>query len=397
MESIGEKLRLAREQHTYTLDQVARDTNVARRFLQALEEEDFAAFPGETYAMGFLRTYAEYLGLDADELIGLFRNLQIQEQPLPMNELLDTRRHIPPRLLYLGGGAVVVVLAIAALVLWQALSPRAGGAPESLAARGTAEEFVFEDQVRTRWFTRGDAIVVPAAGRSYRVVVTAIGDTLTLTVPGGTVEMSIGKERLIDLDGDARTDLRVVWNDVDRTAVERRVNLGLYRVSLAATETSPAPAGSPTETAPASAQATGTPAAAAATDSAPSSASAVSAAAAGAAQPPLRQASFTKLVAARAEAAEDFTVKFRFRTYCLFRFLVDTREREERFFQKDETFTLDAKGRITLWMSNAGAVRAAVDGTEYDLGRSGEVGTRTIAWREDSGSGAYVLEIAPLY
>ncbi len=389
MESIGEKLRLAREQHTYTLDQVARDTRVARRFLEALEAEDFSAFPGETYAMGFLRTYAEYLGLDADELIGLFRNLQIQEQPLPMNELLDTRRHIPPRLLYLGGGAAVVVLAIVALVLWQVLSPRTGGARAPLAARGAAEEFVFQDQVRTRWFTRGDAIVVPAADRSYRLVVTAIGDTLTLTVPGGTVEMGIGKERLIDLDGDARADLRVVWNDVDRTAAERRANLGLYRVSIAAVETPPVAAETPTETATAGIN--GTVVAAAGTEAATAPAAVLSSA------PPMRLVSFKTLVTAQAEAAEEFIVKFRFRSYCLFRFLVDTKEREERFFQKDETFTLDAKSRITLWLSNAGAVKATVGDMEYDLGRSGEVGTRTIAWRKDSTSGAYVLEIAPLY
>jgi cytoskeletal protein RodZ len=385
MESIGDKLRLAREQHTYTLDQVARDTHVARRFLQALEDEDFSVFPGETYAMGFLRTYAEYLGLDADELIGLFRNLQIQEQPLPMSELLDTRRHIPPRLLYLGGGAVAAVLVIAALVLWKVLSPGTDDGRQPLAARGAAEEFVFQDQVRTRWFTRGDAIVVPAADRSYRLVVTAIGDTLTLTVPGGTVEMGIGTERLVDFDGDARVDLRVVWNDVDRTAAERRVNLGLYRVSLAAAETPAAAAGSPADAA------AGTPTGAAAAGITPP------APASGTAAPPMRQASFKTLVASRAAAAEEFTVKFRFRGYCLFRFLVDTKEREERFFQKDEALTLDAKGRITLWLSNAGAVKAAVGDTEYDLGRSGEVGTRTIAWREDSGSGAYVLEIAPLY
>ena len=175
-----------------------------------------------------------------------------------------------------------------------------------------------------------------------------------------------------------------------------RAFLGLYRVSLAATETSPAPEGSPTETTGAPAGAAGT-TAAAVTDGSASSVAAVSVEVSGATAPPLRQASFTTLVAARAAAAEDFTVKFRFRNYCLFRFLVDTKEREERFFQKDETLTLDAKGRITLWLSNAGAVKAAVGGTEYDLGRSGEVGTRTIAWREDSGSGAYVLEIAPVY
>jgi len=285
---------------------------------------------------------------------------------------------------------------LAAIAILSFVNNRKGDGRPPLAARGAAEEFVFQDQVRTRWFTRGDAIVVPAADRSYRIVVTAIGDTLTLTVPGGTVEMGIGTERLVDLDGDARVDLRVVWNDVDRTAAERRVNLGLYRVSLAATETSPAPEGSPTETTGEPAGATGT-TAAAVTDGSASSAAAVSIAVSGAAAPPLRQASFTTLVAARAAAAEDFTVKFRFRSYCLFRFLVDTKQREERFFQKDETLTLDAKGRITLWLSNAGAVRATVGGTEYELGRSGEVGTRTIAWRKDSTSGAYVLEIAPLY
>jgi cytoskeleton protein RodZ len=390
MESIGEKLRLAREQANYTLDQVARDTNVARRFLQALEEEDFSAFPGETYALGFLRTYAEYLGLDAQEIVALFHNLQIQEQPLPMNELLDTRRRIPPRLLYLGGGAAVVVIAIVGLILWQVFSRGSGGAREPLAARGTSEEFVFEDQVRTRWFTRGDVIAVSVADRTYRVTVTAIGDTLTLAVPGGTIEMGIGKERLVDLDGDERADLRVVWNDVDRTAAERRVNLGLYRVSLAAAGGETA-AGTTTDAVTGTADGT-------AVDAAATVGTATAGAAtAGVIAPPMRAGTFKTVVAARGAAAETFTVSFRIRGDCLFRFLVDTKEREERFFQKDETFQLDAKGRITLWLSNAGAVRATVGGAEYELGRPGEVGTRTIAWRKDAASGAYVLEIAPLY
>jgi cytoskeleton protein RodZ len=96
MESIGEKLRLARERSNLTIEQVARETNVARRFLRALEDEDFEVFPGETYALGFLRNYADFLGLNAEELIGTYRNIKIQEQPLPMNELLDTRPRLPP-------------------------------------------------------------------------------------------------------------------------------------------------------------------------------------------------------------------------------------------------------------------------------------------------------------
>ena len=52
MESIGEKLRLARERNNLTIDQVARETHVAKRFLKALEDEDFSAFPGERMPSG---------------------------------------------------------------------------------------------------------------------------------------------------------------------------------------------------------------------------------------------------------------------------------------------------------------------------------------------------------
>ena len=95
MESIGEKLRLAREQNNLTIDQIARETHVAKSFLKALEDEDFSVFPGETYAMGFLRNYAENLGLNPEELIGIYRNIKIQEQPLPMTELLDAASRPP--------------------------------------------------------------------------------------------------------------------------------------------------------------------------------------------------------------------------------------------------------------------------------------------------------------
>ena len=79
MESLGDKLRTQREQRGSSIEQVARDTNIAKRFLIALEEENFEIFPGETYLLGFLRNYAEYLGLDPENMVTLFRNFMIQE------------------------------------------------------------------------------------------------------------------------------------------------------------------------------------------------------------------------------------------------------------------------------------------------------------------------------
>jgi cytoskeletal protein RodZ len=374
MESIGEKLRLARERNNLTIDQIARETHVAKRFLKALEDEDFSVFPGETYAMGFLRNYSEYLGLNAEELIGIYRNIKIQEQPLPMNELLDSRPRGPAIRLILIVAVGVIVLAAVGYIVYRAASR--GGAPVAATQKsaGTSTDFVFQDEVRTQWFEQGGGISIPLGGKNYRIVVTGVGDNLTLKVPGGTVDMGLGKDRYIDLDGDSRPDIRVVWNDVDRTSPQKRVNLGLYRTTGQAADAAMAAAGDTTD-------------------------SSVPIAPAGAAaNPPMRTDTYKTIVAAQAPQAGLFTLDFTFKNDCLFRYRVDDKDREDRFFQKGEQFTIDtAKKQVTIWLSNAGAARLRVQGKDFELGDLGEVATRMIAWRKDSTAGGYVLEIAPLY
>jgi cytoskeletal protein RodZ len=61
---IGNSLREARLRQGYELPRVEADTKIRAKYLKALEEEHFEVLPGETYVKGFLRTYAEYLGLD---------------------------------------------------------------------------------------------------------------------------------------------------------------------------------------------------------------------------------------------------------------------------------------------------------------------------------------------
>ena len=109
MESIGEKLRQSREEKGFTLEQVARDTHIAKRFIEAMEQEDFDVFPGEPYLLGFLRTYSEFLELDPQEMVSLYKNLKLQEQPAPMDELLVKRRSPKP---YIVSGIVVAALAL---------------------------------------------------------------------------------------------------------------------------------------------------------------------------------------------------------------------------------------------------------------------------------------------
>lgn len=72
MTGLGGMLREAREARGLSLEQVERDTRIVRRYLTALEEEDFEVFPADVYARGFLRSYASYLGLNPTELLALF-------------------------------------------------------------------------------------------------------------------------------------------------------------------------------------------------------------------------------------------------------------------------------------------------------------------------------------
>lgn len=73
---IGERLRSAREARGLSLDEIEAATRIRRRYLEALEAEAFDQLPGPAYAKGFLRTYASYLGLPAEDLVGLCPDLR---------------------------------------------------------------------------------------------------------------------------------------------------------------------------------------------------------------------------------------------------------------------------------------------------------------------------------
>ena len=64
MFEIGTSLREARYRQHLELTEVEQATKIRARYLRALEEETFDVLPAQTYVKGFLRTYADYLGLD---------------------------------------------------------------------------------------------------------------------------------------------------------------------------------------------------------------------------------------------------------------------------------------------------------------------------------------------
>jgi len=69
MATLGEQLKAARKAKKVTESEAGAATKVLSRIIVAMENDDFSEMPAPTYAKGFIRLYAEYLGLDPEPLV----------------------------------------------------------------------------------------------------------------------------------------------------------------------------------------------------------------------------------------------------------------------------------------------------------------------------------------
>ncbi|MDR0376844.1 MAG: helix-turn-helix domain-containing protein [Spirochaetaceae bacterium] len=359
VESLGVKLKNVRETKGYTIEQVCRDTNIASRYIEALENEEFAVFPGEPYLLGFLRNYGEYLGLDAEGLLAGYRALKIQEVPVPVEELL----HSSPRI---GKVIRIVGIVLAGLALgggvfyyfWTRPAPAAAAPPEPR----QAVEYELEGNSLERRLYRGDSVLVSLGPEQYKLELANLGETLTIAVPPDIqLMLDLGQEAGVDLNEDGRLDVRITAADFEKhnsaAGALLRFDMDYASADLESGETSFAGAGD------------------AANLSAPGRGPETSA----------------PVVVFTSPNSYPFTVQAAFQGYCMFRWEIlaerDRRGRNERYFQRSDELSIQAQNGVRLWVSNAAAVRIQVIGggrtVPLDIGGAGEVVVADIRWIRD--------------
>lgn len=116
--TVGEMLLAARERKGVDLHRAERDTKIRAKHLAALESGDYTELPGSVYARGFLRNYAAYLGLDADEILEDWRLEQEATAPrvrepiaLPPQPLIEPKGHLRFTRGVLVGALLVLIVA----------------------------------------------------------------------------------------------------------------------------------------------------------------------------------------------------------------------------------------------------------------------------------------------
>jgi len=145
--SIGGQLRRAREARGLSLDDVASQTRIPVRHLQHVEQEEWDALPAVTYCIGFVRAYANMVGLDGAELSRQLRDRiggTRTRAPAPdYYEPADPAR-VPPKSLAIIAAALAALLIVGYLIWRSTLSgpdePIPGVPPAEQAAPSSQQQ-----------------------------------------------------------------------------------------------------------------------------------------------------------------------------------------------------------------------------------------------------------------
>ena len=111
MRKVSDILRQKREEKELSLEDVSRDTKIKREFLEAIEEGEFQNLPSESYALGFAKTYAKYLGINTQSIVPLFRR-EYKSSHIPIVPEFRKSQHKFNRKFFLNSRSFLFLLVI---------------------------------------------------------------------------------------------------------------------------------------------------------------------------------------------------------------------------------------------------------------------------------------------
>src|SRR3954453_15120701 len=93
--SFGEELRREREIRGISVKEIADATKISKRFLEAIERNDHRTLPAPVFTRGFVREYARYLGLNAEDMVNRYNCAAAGDDRIDKSILLELRARPP--------------------------------------------------------------------------------------------------------------------------------------------------------------------------------------------------------------------------------------------------------------------------------------------------------------
>jgi cytoskeletal protein RodZ len=222
-QTLGQLLRQEREQRDIPLDQVEQATRIRAAQLRAIEDDRLEALPAEAYARGFVRTYAEYLGLNGDDVVAIFNEQWNRSthraEPAPPQTPVSVARSASTGLFSLWVGLACLLLAGSAVLYLMGGSGGGHAAPPAPTTHAPATPPATNP---TNSITQSPP---PAQPAGVRMTVTAAQGSCWLEARRGSASGALLAERTLAPGQAVHLHGRRVWLRLgDPTSVRLRVN-----------------------------------------------------------------------------------------------------------------------------------------------------------------------------
>jgi transcriptional regulator with XRE-family HTH domain len=243
MEQLGSIFKEARAKSNKTLDDASKETKIAKKYLLAIENEEFDVFPGETYLVGFMRNYAQFLGLDPDEIVLKYKDYKIQEQPAPIEQLTARPRNTRRYMVLAVIGAAILVVVITLLAGGKREGERIAGKDKkpvedkkkSPQDQKGAKVFVFEEEEVIRNFDKNEIIEIPQKTGKYTIRIDDTAEKLSFSIGNMPFSASADERVEVDFDRDGRKDISLRVNELGEGSANITVKK-LFKTDLVGSE-----------------------------------------------------------------------------------------------------------------------------------------------------------------
>lgn len=378
MEKLGEKFKQARLAKKVTIDQASEETCIQKTYLEALESEQYENLPADHCVRGFIRSYAQYLGLKIEDAEMLYRSHQIQEQPVPMTELLSPTRKKNLNLKAMGVG-IGGVFGVALLIFMGYHIVTREKAIEIPEEESIVEAKVFDTQFMEQKMKEGENYQFNVNNNQYFLTIKEITDKVVLEYQEGLekdlvkMEMVNEEEQRLDFDKNGIYDITVSVRRIETEEkaaylrFDREVGESISVQSPEVKKDEPQRSvfmDIPEEPVPV--------------------------------QSGIRRVD--QVVVKTSSVANPFSIDIVFRQRCFVRYKLDTEDEViEGFYRGNQRLRLDGNMKIYLSLSNAGVASVKVDGIDVQLGKLGQLVSREVQWAYNQQKRIYELRIIPRY
>lgn len=364
MEALGEFLKEARIKANLSIMNIVEETHIMKKFIEAIEREEFSVFPGDAYLKGFLRTYSEYLGLNSEEVIRKYERIKIAETPTPMEQLIPKPKYDFRPILVV----MLIILTAAGLAVGGFFGVRKIIASAEINKKEKIEKIknitvtTVVKEIKTNVYKlsekekalsslkKDDIIEFTIESNNYKIFIEELSPTVILNYGSGMELFLVHNyQHKLDMNGDERNDIEIILNQWDKSGAN--ITFKLYdqsETTLSSLDGKNLNGENP-------------------------------------------ETIVTK------DLIEDLSFSLSCSNDQFLRYQIDDNEAVENYFKSGSSLNIKAAKYVILWLTNAGAASLNFSnyGKIFSPGESGKCEVKLIRW-EKNNLGSYDLQSSSL-